>query len=298
LSAENGSIEKTDRHSQSKMKQYQITVIGCGNMGAALVYGLCNSAYCKPAEICCYDTDSSKTTTLQRELGISVATELNQACSESRIILVAVKPSIVSGILAEIKSAFGSSSNAEENPLLISVAAGVAIKTMSAVLGSSAETFRADVARVIPNLACSIAKGVSAYYCQTEHACSEIEKIFSSVGIVVRVSAENDIDTATALASSGIGFFFEFLDAFAVSGEKLGLPKGVALQLAAGAMIGAGAMCLESSDSPATLRDKVTSPNGTTLAGLKILSENSLKETLDKALQAATKRAAELREGN
>lgn len=174
--------------------------------------------------------------------------------------------------------------------LLISIAAGVRIESIAKWTGST------RIIRVMPNTPCLVSAGAAAFAASPGATAEDrqfVKEWFSTIGYAAEVS-ENLLDAVTGLSGSGPGYVFTLIEALADGGVLVGLPRDVALRLAAQTFLGAAKMVLETGEHPAALRDRVTSPGGTTIAGLKALEAGAARDALMSAVAAATNRAKEL----
>ena len=255
----------------------RLVVVGGGNMGTALVAGLVASGW-DPATITVVEIDADKRSLLERDLG--VCTSPSAVVADGAI--VAVKPGDVPAVVAEL-AALGT-------PRIVSIAAGVLLATLEASAGD------ATVVRAMPNTPALVREGVTAVAggvgC-TEDDLAWADEVLSSVGMVVRVP-ESHMDAVTAVAGSGPGYLFLFAEALLDAALAEGLPRPVAEALVRQLFRGAGALLAASDESPATLRERVTSPNGTTAAGLAEFENAGLRETVNKAVRAAAARSADM----
>ena len=266
-----------------------LAVIGCGNMGGALVRGL--SPHCVDRRmIVAFDCDEEKSRALADACGIQIAADAMSAVSSAEVVIFAVKPTLLPRVLSTVQQ--GLSARAH-NPLLVSVAAGVPLQIFFDVLGAEVRC-----SRVMPNLACGIGCGVAAVFAREQEYASETAELFSHLGFVVRLAKEEEMDTVTALSGSGPAFVMTFIEALADGAVKLGLDRKIAQVIAAQTVIGAGRLLVDSEEHPAVLRDRVASPGGTTIAGLHVLEKGAFRSTVISALEASRKRAEEMRSLN
>lgn len=267
------------------MTTFRIGFIGVGNMGEALVRGILKSGLVSSEQIIASDLDLTKLEKLHQDLNINISKDNKLLVSLSDIILIAVKPNNVGSVLSEI------------SPILqfpkwcISIAAGISTTYIEGMLAEGV-----PVIRVMPNTPAMIGEGMSALcpgrYAKDEHiqrACD----IFRSVGKVVVVH-EKHMDTITALSGSGPAFIFLIIESLADAGVKLGLSYPEAMLLSAQTVLGSAKMVLETGEHPAVLKNKVTSPAGTTAEGLYQLERNRLRATIIDAVVAASQRSKQL----
>ena len=263
----------------------KIGVIGTGKIGEALIKGVIASDLCRGDQIFASDVDAERLDTLHSELGINTSLENAQTATSAEVIILAVKPQIISSVIKSIKPQIAG------GRLVISVAAGVKTHAIEDDLPDSAH-----LVRVMPNIACTVGQAISAIAAGTHATDADIETartIFGSVGRVVTVP-ESMMDAVTGLSGSGPAFVFQMIEALADGGVHEGLPREIALKLAAQTVLGAAAMVLETGEHPGVLKDMVTSPAGTTIQGIRALEENGARAAMMAAVIAATRRSREL----
>lgn len=263
----------------------KIGLIGCGKMGTALIKGILAKKLCRPADIIARDAMPKAVEAFRKSVpGCKVAQNGLEVADAADVVLVCVKPADTVPVMAAL--APGKSA-----PLLISIAAGVKLDALERAAGP-----RHRVIRVMPNTPAMVGQGASAY-APGQHATSKdaalTEKLLGAVGTVVRVS-EKHLDAVTGLSGSGPAYIYTVIEALADGGVLAGLPRETALQLATQTVIGAAEMVVATGLHPAVLRDMVTSPGGTTIAGLAVLEKNGLRSSLMEAVRAATARSIEL----
>lgn len=256
--------------------------IGTGRMGSALIRGLVDAGVAR-ADILARDKDVKKLESLKKELGVKSTSSNRELVERSDVIFIAVKPAEVGEVLEEIKRSVG-------EKLVISIAAGVRVAELEKGLG------RVRLIRAMPNLPCQVREGAVAY-CSGKYAQSEDRKIvgelFGKLGVAVELS-EDVLDVVTGMSGSGPAFLYLAIDGMARAAEKEGLPREVALKLAAQTAKGAGEMLLKTGAGPRELIEAVRSPKGTTEEGLKALERYGVAKAFEEAVLAATKRAKEL----
>jgi pyrroline-5-carboxylate reductase len=261
----------------------KLACIGSGKMGTALLKGIVARGLCAPGDITISDpSPASLAAAASAVPGLQVAESNIQAARGADVVLLCVKPA---GIVPLIN-------NLQELPpvLLISIAAGVKLARMEAAAGLH------RIVRVMPNTPALIGQGAAGYSPgtkTTESDCSLVERLLGAVGTVTRVP-EKLLDAVTGLSGSGPAYVYTIIEALADGGVLEGLTKEQALQLAAQTVAGAAGMVLQTGLHPAVLRDQVTSPGGTTIAGLAALEAKGLRSALIEAVRAATYRAREL----
>lgn len=259
----------------------KVSIIGCGNMGGAIARGLATLHADAKNWLYLCDTSEQKLSSFKKEFSLSGSSDLARAVKDAHIIVLALKPLALLDALKAVISGFSN------NPLLISVAAGIKIEQMKAVLGDSVR-----YARAMPNLPCLIGQGISGIYAEEEDL-NQVRGIFSAIGDSLVVKQESDLDTVTGLSGCGPAFTFYMIDALARGGIEKGLGEKDALLLATQTVLGAAELLKQSPHSPQELIAQVATPGGSTLAGLRILEERKAAEAFSQAVVAATKRAKE-----
>ncbi len=263
----------------------RIAFIGAGNMSSALIEGLISSGTCAATAIRASDTRADALSALAGRHGFTAAESNAAAARDAEIVVLGVKPQVFAPVLAELAGALA------HGPLVISIAAGVPIAAIEAKLGRGVR-----VVRAMPNTPALVAAGATAIASGAHAGASDLdlaETLFRSVGTVVRVE-ERYMDAVTALSGSGPAYVFLLVEALSEAGVRAGLPSDVAAALAAQTVYGAGKLLHRSSEPPATLRRNVTSPGGTTQAGIERLEARGLRDIVSDAVLAATRRGAEL----
>ena len=260
-------------------------LIGAGNMGSALVAGMIRAGVIRPDGLLVTDVDGERLAKLAQTWKVRTSPHNRDAVQNRGIVLLAVKPQIVGPVLDEIAEA------AEGSPLFLSIAAGVKTAFIEERLGGEV-----PVVRAMPNTPATIEAGISAL-CAGRFAgprhLQQAEEILGAVGETVQVE-ERQMDGVTGLSGSGPAYIYVIIEALADGGVKMGLPKGIALKLAAHTVLGAAKMVVGTGTHPALLKDAVTSPGGTTIAGLHTLEAKGLRDALISAVVAAAIRSEEL----
>jgi pyrroline-5-carboxylate reductase len=264
-----------------------VAFIGAGNMAGALIRGLIGTGTVPADHIIAADPDRARLDALRAELGISTVETNAEALSNADVVVLATKPQVFAQVLPGIGSAL------RPGALIVSIAAGISTTIIERALPEGAH-----VVRTMPNTPALVGAGATALAGGT-HATEEdlalAETLFQSVGLCVRVP-EAQIDAVTGLSGSGPAYVFAMIEALRDAGVREGLSEETALRLAAQTVSGAARLLLEQGESPETLRERVTSPGGTTRAGLDALEASGFAETLAGAVRAATRRSNELRE--
>ncbi len=264
----------------------QLVFIGGGNMAEALLRGILASRRVPPERILATDVRDERLAYLKATYGIAASSDNAAAACEAETIVLAVKPQVIHHALAELSGAV------TDKQLLISIAAGV---TTSAI-EEHFPRHPVRVVRVMPNTPALVLEGMSALARGRHAGPGDLEtarQIFESVGKVVVVD-EGLMDAVTGLSGSGPAYVFLMIEALSDAGVKMGLPRDVAMALAAQTVRGAARLVLETGKHPGALKDMVASPAGTTIAGLHALEQGGFRAALINAVEAATHRSQEL----
>lgn len=264
----------------------RISIIGIGNMGSALVKGLISAGKATTQTVRAYDVDPAKGRFCEKEMGIRTVSTVEETVQpETTVLILAVKPQIISGVLDRLTGVI------HERLLVVSIAAGIPTSFIVSRFSSPAR-----VIRVMPNAAAMVGCSATAL-CRAGLADHEdmrrVLDLFSAVGAAVEVD-EKMMNLVTGLASSGLGYLFAMMEAFTDAGVKLGLDRPTARQLTVQTFTGAAAMAADSSVPLSELKDRITSPGGTTIAGLHVLERSGLRGILMDIVEAATRRGEEL----
>lgn len=254
-------------------------------MGGALIQGMIAGGLVDAEALMVADMDEARLGELARDCRVPVTTDNREAVRNAELIILAVKPQNMAEVLAGLAPAMVPSA------LVISIAAGISTTFIEERLGKGVR-----VVRVMPNMPALIGEGAAAIAPgrhATEADLSRTRLIFDAVGLTVEVE-EGLMDAVTGLSGSGPGYVFLIVEAFVDAGARVGLSRETALKLISQSLLGAAKLCLLGEKPPAELRSMVTSPGGTTLAGLKVMEEGKLREILMAAVEAATNRSAEL----
>jgi len=267
----------------------KIGFIGAGNMAGALIRGLLRSGRWKPEDLWVSDPLDAQLRRFKRVHKVEGTRDNRQLVRGSQTIVLAVKPQNLAQVLEEIR--------AEVTPkkLFLSIAAGFPLRRIEAGLGGEAR-----VIRVMPNTPVLVGRGISVAVAgsrATEADVKAIVKLFKTVGEAVTITGEDLLDAVTALSGSGPAFVYHFAECLIEGGVRGGLPQSLAAQLAHATLAGAAAMLTESGLSVRELREMVTSPGGTTMAGLAALEQRGFREAVIGAVETATRRARELAAG-
>ena len=266
------------------LQNKSIGIIGAGNMGGAIIAGLAKSI--DPEYINVFDSDAEKLEDMRLKFQIKKLDSAIKTAYDSDIIIIAVKPDAVSGLLKEIKSV-------KKTTVIVSIAAGIKIKTIESALGSDKK-----VIRVMPNTPCLIGEGISAISSNDEVdelSLNMVDEVFKMIGHTVRVP-EKMMDAVTGLSGSGPAYVFTFIHALADGGVKMGIPRDKATLLAAHTVAGSARLVIESMEHPMNLRMKVASPGGTTIEGIHVLEKNGFTGIVMEAVEAAAQKSKKLGE--
>lgn len=270
------------------LKGKKIAIIGGGKMGSIIAQALISGKLVPAKDITVTDIDASRRDFLRSSLKIKVSDNNEKTAKEANVIILAVKPQNMTATLQEIKK------SVNKSKVVVSIAAGITTGLIEKSLSKGVR-----VVRVMPNTPALVGAGAAAVSAGRFAKASDVKlarAIFNAVGISVETH-EKLMDAVTGLSGSGPAYFFLFIEAMIEAGLKVGLSKDLSKKLAAQTMLGAARLCLESDKEPAQLREMVTSPNGTTFAGLKVMEEKNLRAIIVAAVDAATKRSKELAKG-
>jgi len=263
----------------------KIAFLGGGNLATALIGGLVAKGQ-DARKIAVIELSPSAREKLGARFPVHISTAPDAAVQGADTLVLAVKPQDMRKALASLGGARGK--------LVISVAAGIGLASLSRWLGGHRKLVRA-----MPNTPALIGAGISGLFSLPEVSAEEkkrAETILGAVGEVVWLADEKLLDPVTAVSASGPAYVFWFIEQLAASGEKLGIPKQDAMKLALHTVLGAARLASSSKDSPADLRRQVTSAGGTTEAALKVFDEEKLAERFARAVAAASRRGGELGE--
>jgi len=261
----------------------KITFIGGGNMAKALISGLIKRGY-SPSKMHVVEISKDKCTELHNEFGVRATTELAVAVSHGETVILAVKPQNLQEIALQLAPIL-------EGQLVISIAAGIRTRDMARWLGTH------NVVRCMPNTPALIRCGVTALYAMPAvkpEQCHRAESVLGAVGSTLWVEDEEMLDAVTAISGSGPAYVFYFIEAMQQGAYELGLDEAQARQLVLDTFMGASKLAESSSDEIATLRERVTSKNGTTERALLSMEANNVKMDIVAAIHAAAARSKEM----
>jgi pyrroline-5-carboxylate reductase len=264
--------------------QQRLAFLGGGVMANAILRSLLQAGLVSPGQVSVSEIVPERREALAA-LGVRAVTTNGEAAANAEVLILAVKPYVVSAVLRELRESL----RAEQ--LVVSIAAGVTLGQIEADLPEGVPAIR-----VMPNTPVQVGAGAAAL-CRGSHATAEqaelVRQLFEAGGRCVEVT-EAQMDAVTGLSGSGPAYVAVIIEALADGGVKMGLPRDVALTLAAQTVLGTGQLILETGEHPAVWKDRVSTPGGTTIAGLAALEEAGVRSGLIKAVEAATRRAAEL----
>ena len=266
----------------------KIAFIGTGNMGEAIISGLIVSGSSEPKNIICSDIRESNLADIKAKYKVRTTANNMKAVSEADIIIYAVKPQIMATVLTE------TAAKLDMSKLVISIAAGVPLVAMESCVNKDLRLIR-----VMPNIAAFVKESASAIAAGAHATKEDIDlamQIFNSIGKSIFLKENYLMDAITGLSGSGPAYIFLIVDALADAGVKMGLSRQDSIFLSTQTILGAAKLLLETQEHPGQLKDKVTSPGGTAIAGLATLERGGLRTTLIDAVEAATNRSKELGE--
>lgn len=267
------------------MLNKKIVLIGGGNMGSALLRGILRAGLTLPENMTVADVHAGKLDQLRKQYGVPVTRDPRAAVAGAEIVILAIKPMTLNEVLDLIRDVV------RPEQLFISIIAGVESSYIRDRLGK-----QNPVVRVMPNIAATVDAAASALACctpTTDEHMAMAEAIFSAVGEVVRVDEEH-LDAVTGLSGSGPAYIYMVIEALCDGGVKMGLPREVAMKLATQTVFGAAKLVKETGQHPATLKDQVTTPGGTTINAVHELEERGLRAMLISAVVTATERSRQL----
>ncbi|HEX9051176.1 MAG TPA: pyrroline-5-carboxylate reductase [Anaeromyxobacter sp.] len=269
------------------LKKKKIAILGAGNMGEALAKGLLRAGKVPPEFLTCTDARAERREDIHARYGVQVTGDNRAAAAAADIVVLAVKPQVIEPLLDEIAP------GVDAKKLVISIAAGVPIAALARKLGAGVR-----IVRTMPNTPALVGAGATALARGPHATDADLEQalsLFEAVGVAVVVE-EHHLDAVTGLSGSGPAFVFMAIEALADGGVKVGLARPVAMALAAQAVMGSAKLVLETGEHPGRLKDQVTSPGGTSIAGVHALEQHGFRAALIAAVEAATIRSRELGE--
>lgn len=266
------------------MSSLKLAFLGSGNLASAIIRGLLEKKVYEPGEIACTSKSGLTARKLADATGISFEPDLPLLLGPADIVVVAFKPQSLASAdpqLAELTA----------GKLVVSLLAGKKVATLARVFPAAR-----NVVRTMPNTPAAIGAGVTTYCTQSPLNGADrasVEAMLGALGIHLEVE-ESQLDALTALGGSGPAFLFEYVAAMREAGVAAGLDPAIASRVAIETTLGAARLLARTGEAPEALRDKVTSPNGTTYAGLQVLAAKNFRETIKDTIAAAARRAGEL----
>lgn len=262
----------------------KIAFIGGGAIAEAILRGMLKAGLVSAAQVTVCDLSAERLTYIKGALAVATSLDGAETAAKADVLFLTVKPQVIGDVLDTIGPMVA------KTTLVISVAAGITIATLQNKLPE------VPIVRVMPNTPVAVGEGMSAVALgqYADAKAGEVAlAVFSSVGKAVKVS-EEAMDAVTGLSGSGPGFMYVLIDALADAGVRVGFPRQLAITLAAQTMYGSAKMVLETGEHPAKLRDMVTSPAGTTIAGIHVLERQQVRAALMDAVVVATERSREM----
>lgn len=267
------------------IENQKLGFIGAGNMAKALVKGLLQSGVCRRDQLAASDNREAILKGISDEFGLECHSSNRELVDRSSIVLLCVKPQNIRDVLEEVKG------DIRDDHLVISIAAGIPLKMIRDLIDRDS-----PIIRVMPNTPALVQEGVSALAGQdlvtSDHMATAMT-IFGAVGGTVEVE-ETMMDAVTALSGSGPGYVFRMMECMVDAGIAVGLEFDISTRLVVQTFLGAAHLASKSEHSLSMLREMVTSPGGTTAAGLAIFDQMGMDETIRKAIEAACKRSVQL----
>ncbi len=262
-----------------------MAIVGCGTMGEAILAGLLRVEQLAPHEVVVTARRADQARRLHERYGVTALTDNRAACDQASTVLVALKPQRMGEVLDH-----DDMRQALRGKLLVSIAAGIRVPTLERWLPHTA------IVRAMPNTPCLIGEGMTVLAPAdgvTEAQRAFAREIFAAVGRCLELE-DKHMDAVTSLNGSGPAFAYVMLEALADGGVMMGLPRAVALEIAAQVLQGSARMVLGTGFHPAALKDQVTTPAGSTIAGLLIMEDGRIRSVLARTIQEATRVAAGL----
>lgn len=271
-------------------KNYKYGFIGAGNMGSAMISGILEGGLAEKKDITFVTASSRSAKNIEDRFGIEASKDAASLASNSSVIILAVKPKQLDDVLPEIRESLDADS------IVISVAAGKSISDIDSALLSIAVAGRLKVARAMPNTPAAVGEAMSAVCFNDRFEDTEKEEVlsvFRSFGKAEEVD-EGLMDTVTGLSGSSPAFIYMLIEAMADEAVKCGMKREAAYTFAAQTVKGSADMVLKTGKHPGELKDQVTSPGGTTIAGVLALEKNGFRSAITEGIDAAVKRSMEL----
>ncbi len=268
------------------MNTQHIGFIGGGNMASSLIGGLVSNGY--PADkITVSDLDAQKLAYLSDTFGVNNTQDSRALALDVDILVLAVKPQHMQSVAESV-----SESSQKKKPVVVSIAAGIRVEAMERWLGG-----KVPIVRCMPNTPALVKTGATGLYANefvSDDQKDQVESLLRAVGVTVWLSTESELDAVTALSGSGPAYFFMMMESLEAAAIDAGLDQKTAQLLTQETALGAAKMALASSESAGVLRERVTSPGGTTERALRVMSERGLADIFKQAVLAARDRSIEL----
>jgi pyrroline-5-carboxylate reductase len=272
-------------HASTPVGSRTIAMVGGGQMALALAEGFCRAGLLESSDIVVYDpVPAAQERLAARVPGVRFAASGGEAAAAARIVFLAVKPQQAAGACREFSAALAT------DAVVVSIVAGLTLANLATLTGTRA------VVRVMPNTPCLVGRGVSVVCHSPDVPAEDLARVLELLAAVGRVheADESLMDAVTGLSGSGPGFVALLVEALADGGVKAGLPRSLALALATETLSGTAALLDETGEHPAQIKDRVSSPGGTTIAGLAVLEQRGVRGALIDAVVTAAARAREL----
>ena len=263
------------------MSAYTLGFVGAGNMASAIIKGAVAKNVLNASTVSVYDVDTKKTKALAEELGIIAAESLTKLCQTSDIIIIAVKPNVMTAALTDMNPYI-------TNQTVVSIAAGWSAAMIKAVIGDDKR-----VLRLMPNTPLMSGEGMTVFETPSNLTDSEqtfVETLFSALGQIDHAPCQA-MDAVTAVSGSGPAYVFMFIEALADAGVLCGLPRAQAQKLAAQTVLGSAKMVLKSGSHPGALKDAVCSPGGTTIEAVKSLEQDGFRGAVINAVEKCAQKS-------
>ena len=267
------------------MYSKELGIIGTGKIGSALLRRLISTNMIDKNKIIAYDIDENKRNKLSEECKVEYAESNEELARSCKYILVAVIPQVIDTVLKEIQPII------TNEQVIISIAAGVSFKHINKFINPQVGLIR--IMTNTPALIGAAATAIAHNENIEDHQLEFVKGIFSAVGMVVELE-ERHLDAVTGLSGSGPAYIFIIIEALADGGVKMGLPRAIALKLAAQTLLGSAKLLLETNIHPAALKDMVATPGGTTITAIHELESAKIRATLIRAVEAATLKSKSL----
>lgn len=268
------------------MKEYNLGVIGAGNMSHAIIQGSIRKKAVRCDQIYIYDIDKNKINLMKNDLSVKPVDSIVELCDASDILLLAVKPNVLPVVLQELKKII-------RDKAIVSIAAGWSADMIKDIIGADKK-----VLRLMPNTPLMAGEGMSVFEAPCNLTDDEkvfVEQLFASIGKVEHVPLKL-MDAVTGVSGSGPAYVYMFIEALADAGVLCGLPRDLAQMLATQTVKGAAQTVMDSDSHPGVLKDAVCSPGGTTIEAVRSLEQDGFRGTVIKAVEACVNKSKRLAE--